>query len=351
MATLNAETPRTEIIPVAFFDPEVDVPQERQLFDGLLTSSDLVVWIGREKHRKTNLLLQLSFCAALGRDFMTFRYRGDEPASVVYFDYESKTASLKHRYEAMCRSMSLDAEERKCLARKLKIVEVRKIRITGQPFPRFPKTDGTAKDAQFWRQLINDNPADLYIIDPMRCFHGGKEEDVEIERLLEQVRRYFGWGSVIISHHMRKQTGKPGETRLTLSNPGVMREWSDGARGSVAIKAHADVIVCQERKMEGENEVVYFGAFMKDGPDIEPIPLTQTEEESFLFAPSRQVPPFLRGSYDVLKAAEQSFDRTSAARLLQEHNVKRSTAFKHVQRLCELGLLQRQDAGQLQVAT
>jgi len=187
--------------------------------------------------------------------------------------------------------------------------------------------------------LIQENPADLYVIDPMRCFHGGKEDDKEIEKLLEQVRRYFGWAAVIISHHMRKLTGKPGETRLTLSSPGVMREWSDGARGSVAIKAHADVIVCQERAMEGDTEVVYFGAFMKDGPDIEPIPLTETADGSFLFKPSSRVPPFLRGSFDLLK--DVAFhDRGAAADVLQQHGATRSTAFRHVSRLCELGLVQ-----------
>ena len=59
-----AEAVLSETIPIAFFDPSADVPEEQMLFDGLLESSDLVVWIGREKHRKTNVMLQLSICAA-----------------------------------------------------------------------------------------------------------------------------------------------------------------------------------------------------------------------------------------------------------------------------------------------
>jgi hypothetical protein len=125
-----------------------------------------------------------------------------------------------------------------------------------------------------------------------------------------------------------------------------MREWSDGARGSGAIKVHADVIVCQERKMEKEAGVVYFGAFMKDGPDIEPMPLTESEEESFLFQPSRQVPACLRGSYEVLKRRLEFPDRAGAAQLIQqEAGVSRPTAFRHVKRLLELGLLVRREKG------
>jgi hypothetical protein len=138
---------------------------------------------------------------------------------------------------------------------------VRKVRQNGLSFERFPKTEQDKRGLSFWTQLIKEKPADLYLIDPMRCFHIGRENDSEIEVLLEQVRRFFGSAAVIISHHVRKQSHKQGEDRVSLSVPGIMREWSDGARGSCAIKAHADVIVCQERKMEGEAEIVYFGAF------------------------------------------------------------------------------------------
>jgi hypothetical protein len=179
----------------------------------------------------------------------------------------------------------------------------------------------------------------------MRCFHVGKENDSEIEVLLEQVRRLFGRASVIISHHMRKQSNKQGEDRFSLSEPGIMREWSDGARGSGAIKAHADVIVCQERKMESETEVVYLGAFMKDGPDIEPIPLTESGEESFLFQPSRQVPANLRKAYEVLKNVLEFPDRTAAVNALKENGVTRPTAFRYVKRMLLLGLLVESEQG------
>src|SRR5579863_8298907 len=51
------------------FDPAAEVEHDQKLYDGLLYLGDLVVWLGREKHRKSNLILQFTICAALGRDF------------------------------------------------------------------------------------------------------------------------------------------------------------------------------------------------------------------------------------------------------------------------------------------
>ena len=38
-----------------------------------------------------------------------------------------------------------------------------------------------------------------------------------------------------------------------------MRAWSDGCRGSTAIKAHSDVIICQEMVKKEMTQVVYLG--------------------------------------------------------------------------------------------
>ena len=140
---------------------------------------------------------------------------------------------------------------------------------------------------------------------------------------------------------MRKRGGEQFQAKLLNG----MREWSDGARGSGAIKAHADVIVCQER-VSGSEETVYLGAFMKDGADIEPIPLVETDYESFFFKPSLHIPDNLRLSYDALKKHSVPFASKSAAAGLLQAEVKpsgkpmaRSTAFDHVKQLMERGLL------------
>jgi hypothetical protein len=339
--TLNERQPASTLA-LTFFDPQLEPPNEAAIFEGLMFASDLVAWIGREKHRKTNILLQLAISASLGRNFLTFHFAAPRPLRVVFVDYESKTGALKNRYESISRAMSLSPVDQELLRQNLRIIEVRQMRQDAKFFPRFPLNDSDAKETQFWKELIAGNPADLYIIDPMRCFHAADENDSKIEKLMERMRTFFRSSTVIISHHMRKQfnNAKKNDEYHNGSLRAGMREWSDGARGSGAIKAHADVIVCQERVIEGETELVYLGAFLKDGADIEPIPLVETDNESFLFKPSTDIPSHLRSSYDALKGRQNFRDKSAAAQVLQAKvGNGRSTAFRHVNQLAERGLL------------
>jgi hypothetical protein len=55
------------------FDPDRPLPPDRELVQDLLSEGELVLWIGREKHRKSSLLLQFAVCLALGRPFLNFK--------------------------------------------------------------------------------------------------------------------------------------------------------------------------------------------------------------------------------------------------------------------------------------
>ena len=97
-----------------------------------------------------------------------------------------------------------------------------------------------------------------------------------LRTLLAELRRVFRDSAVVVAHHMRKAH----DNETTLAED--MRAFSDDARGSSAIKAHADVIILQERTMdERGEEIVHLGAFLKDGPDIEPLTLMESDQESF----------------------------------------------------------------------
>src|SRR6516165_10139377 len=79
------------------FDVSARIPLEQSIYEGLLAKGDLAVWLGREKHRKSNVLLQLAICAALARPFLHFRFCPEKPLKVVLLDYESRSQSLKQR--------------------------------------------------------------------------------------------------------------------------------------------------------------------------------------------------------------------------------------------------------------
>src|SRR5580700_5571229 len=57
------------------FDPAESIPPEQPIYEGLLAKGDLAVWLGREKHRKSSVLLQFAICAAVGRPFLHFPLR------------------------------------------------------------------------------------------------------------------------------------------------------------------------------------------------------------------------------------------------------------------------------------
>jgi len=326
------------------FDPDVRPPQEENLYKGFFAKGDLVIWVGREKHRKTNLVLQSAMCAALGRDFLWFRFAASKPQRVVFIDYESKSFSLWQRYQAICEEMALTNDEKHRLKENLFILKVRQAYVAGHPFPSFPvnKTGPENEEArEFWQRLIERHPADLYVIDPLRCFHARDENDSLIVQLLTQIRQHFKKAAVIVTHHMRKLSGESQSVDLRRD----MRSWSDGIRGSSAFKAHADVVVCQERQMSAEeDEVVYLGAFLKDGPDIEPTALEESNGQSFFWKVCPRVPDKLKRSFDVLKQAGGIFPKLTAAQQeLTKAGGKRATAYRHIGELRKRGFLLKRD--------
>jgi hypothetical protein len=321
------------------FDPEAKCGDDEALYAGFVSRGDLAVWLGREKHRKSNTILQFAISAALGRDYLGLKFVAGAPLKVVLIDFESKSGSLNQRYQSIVAAMKLSQEESERLKVNLTIIEVRRIRKSGRVFPKFPhkqKPELKQNELRFWEDLVAANPADLYIIDPLRTLHAADENDSTIETLLSEMQRVFRGAAVVAAHHMRKA----GENNCTLMQD--MRLWSDGARGSSAIKAHTDVIVLQERIIDEKgNEVVHLGAFLKDGPDIEPMQLMESDHLSFYWQVATVVPKYLRESFDALAKANILIkDRAKAAELIkQSTGVARATAYRHVEGLIRAGVL------------
>jgi AAA domain len=338
---VTASNTATCIPAFCIFDPTAEPSPAQVIFKGLLAKDELAVWIGHEKCFKTTVLLNLSICAAIGRDFLGFQFVAPQPLRVVMFDYESQDNSIHRRYDATCDAMKLSDELRDRLRDNLKIIELRKMVQQGQVIPRI---DDSQQGEEFWRRAAATYPADLYSIDPMRCLHGGDENNSTLEKTLADIRSVFK-STIVIPHHMTKRSRNPKDNvRLSAD----MRLWSDGCRGSGAIKAHADVIVCQEHMKEDDTDVVYLGAFMKDAGDVDPMALEESAPESFLWVPQEKLPDELRRAYDVLRQSETTVWPTqaeAARRVILANNVSRATANRHVKNLIQRRLLTESGAG------
>ena len=326
------------------FNPAAPIPPEQPIYEGLLAKGDLAIWLGREKHRKSCVLLQFAICTALGRAFLHFPFRPRPGLKVVVLDYESKSQTIKGRYAAIVAAMGLTAVEHELLRANLKIIEMRKAFKNGLKFARFPVRPEKGQTEEFnqaemeWRLFVQDLGADLYIIDPMRCMHAQAENDSALEALLTRVHQIFADAAVVISHHLRKRDRK---TNKQVSLKDDMRVWADEARGSSAITAHADVIVCQERVVECAVEMLHLGAYLRDAADIDPMVLRESRLESFFWQLAPDIPLELMESMDALRQAGGEFSsRTAAVAVLQQTlGDGRSTAFSRLKDLLNRGLL------------
>lgn len=324
------------------FDPAAFMAPERPIYEGLLAAGDLAIWLGREKHRKSSVLLQFAICAALGRAFLHFPFRPSQSLKVVVLDYESKSQTIKNRYEAIVAAMGLSEAAQNVLRANLQIVEMRKAFRNGMKFVRFPVKPERGEADEFkraeceWRLFVRETAADLYIIDPMRCMHAQAENDSAIETLLTRVHEIFGDAAVVISHHLRKRDRRE-EHKLKSD----MRVWADEARGSSAITAHADTIVCQEREVEGGIEMLHLGAYLRDAADIEPMVLRESSLGSFFWQVALDIPLELSLCLDELRKSPEGFpSRTAAAAVVQQTiGAGRSTAFSRISDLLNRGLL------------
>jgi len=328
------------------FDPYAHIPEEKLIYPGFLPEGDLAVWIGEEKSRKTTLLLQFAMCAALGKPFLTFPCARPEGLSVFFVDYESKEYSIQKRYSAIRDVMNLTPQEFLKLQANLHILEMRKAQRDGKRLlPPFPYT-GNKKELEPWKVLFKENPADLYIFDPMRSFHAADENDSgKMEKLFSGLREVSGGATTLISHHMRKNNQRGTEVPLREN----MRAWSDGARGSGAIKAHADVIVCQERtEIDGE-EWLDWGLFLKDAADVLPRKLVESGPETFFWLTTRDVPGFLKNAYEVLKG--HSYSTIELTQALINADISRTTAYRQIGHLKSHGLLVRGTDGRWEALT
>jgi len=332
------------VIPNEFvFDPAATPSTSETIFKGLLSKDELAVWVGHEKSRKTTVGLKLAVCAALGRDFLGFRFAAPCPLRVVMFDFESKDDSIHRRYRRICEALRLSDEQCKLLAENLEIVELKKMRLQGVYVPKIDRPAGmwngqkvlSGKD--WWTQAAAEYPADLYLVDPLRNLHGAKENGSEIEEILGLIHSIFK--TVILPHHMTKESQNPKDNAQLSKN---MRLFSEGCRGSGAIKGYADVIICQQHTVEHDVDTVWFGAFMKDAADVDPIPLVESPSESFNWDLPIDVPDHLRKTLEILLYSRIASwpNRTAVVETLVKLGLKEKTAYRHIKQLIQRRFLQ-----------
>src|SRR5262249_5828573 len=277
--------------------------------------------------------------------------------------YESRNGSIFRRYHAICEALGLTEPERNLLRAKLTILSVRELRKSGKQFPSIPPTPLDKKSKQlatqqkaleFWGRLVADYPADIYCLDPMRCTHEEAENDSKMAGVMMSLQVLFKGKTVIVPHHLYKLHEKDENDAALLERD--MRQWSDRGRGSGAIKAHADLIICQARAGEIEAPRLHVGAFGRDIIDIPPLELEQTAPESFTWQAFPKMKAPLERAWVAFRDYETTHgdlptEKGELVKILERAGINTKTAYKHIDALIEDRLLQQDAAGTLSTRT
>src|SRR5262249_50613820 len=118
-----------------------------------------------------------------------------------------------------------------------------------------------------------------------------------------------------------------------------MRWWSDACRGSVAIKAHADVVICQERVWEHSTEIIYLGAFSKEEADVEPVRLEESDALSFYWEVTQALQFHLHETLKRLQPQPYDIPGAAAQWLIEHAGFSKSTAYRQINELVGDGFL------------
>jgi hypothetical protein len=330
------------------FDPAAQVEEVEVIFDRLLKRRDIAVWLAREKSGKSTLLLQLAVCAAAGKSFLSFRFVVPYPLRVVIIDYESTNSVLQKRYQSMLNDLQFSEQEKELVKQNLKILLVRKIRAAGEKFPPLPVPDGpktleNSTSEKFWKRFPEEYPADIYCIDPLRSAHVGDENDSKISKLMESLQTIFKGQTVIVPHHLKKRGQREQKDVKAITTD--MRDFSDRGRGSAAIKAHADVIICQAREVDSKSDedAVYWGAFGRDMEDISAMKLVAVAPESFAVkVADGSLPEGLSEHWLIVTETFQgrdTFTQPQFVNALGHGGVSRATAYRRFNTFQNRGLI------------
>jgi hypothetical protein len=228
--------------------------------EGLVHESETVVLGGRPKVGKSRIVHQLALSLVDARPFLGMAVPA--PRRVLLLDLENGGRGLRDRLIKM--SATTAAKDRLFVAFSDTLAD--------------PRLTNTPEGLDHLRDLLNRTRADVLIIDPWRLWLGGDENDsaqvVSGLKALSELRRDHPTLTIIIVHHVRKESGE--SPKKLLEDP---RLWTENLSGHHALMSHAHAGYGLERRMEDGEELIVFGGV---GRNVEPMTLILEEDSATL---------------------------------------------------------------------
>lgn len=218
-------------------------------YDGLIPTKYFVLWCGARKAEKSLFALRKAMHDACGKDWMN-RKNMTGPVEVLYFDAENDDADLDERWNELIQEF--DTGERSLINANLHL-------IRGKRLKQENRIDIEWTNKLFWQELAAKylNIRVVYL-DCWYQLQSIPAKDNELQKkVLEFFEDIFPKRTIFLLHH----TGRESQESLLKKHPTWLRiigadRWSNKIAGGNVLTKKADMIICQERFGEKDEENV-----------------------------------------------------------------------------------------------
>ena len=224
-------------------------------YEGIIPSGVYCLWLGAMKAEKSLFALRKAMHDACGRGWLNCRNLAG-PVKVLYFDSENDSNEVDDRWDEMITEFS--PREQKLIEQNLAIVK-------GKTLARDLKIAIEYENKALWQTLHERYPdARVVYLDCWYQLQNIKATDAPKQKAaLEAFEEYFPGRTLFLLHH----TGREESESLQKKKPVGLRElganrWSNKVSQSVVVLKKAEIIICQEKRFEIDEEGVTSAEFI-----------------------------------------------------------------------------------------
>jgi hypothetical protein len=217
-------------------------------YDGLVVSGAYCLWLGARKAEKSLFALRKAMHDACGKNWFNHQNMLG-PVTVLYFDTENDKAEVDERYREIITEFSGPEQD---LIRKNLTIRL------GKEFKR-QNIDIEFDNKPLWEALKRTSQGVRVVyLDCWYQLQSIKAVDNQAQKIaLEMFEKYFPNTTLFLLHH----TGRESEESLLRKNPSWLRilgaeRWSNKSSGGNVLTKKAELIICQERYVERDEEGV-----------------------------------------------------------------------------------------------
>lgn len=223
-------------------------------YDGLIARGVYCLWLGARKAEKSLFALRKAMHDACGKNWLNHKNLVG-PVRVLYFDSENDKADVYERYGEIITEF-LPAEQ--------KLIQKNLVIFIGKELKR-EKVNIEFNNQELWEflKLNSGNPQVVYL-DCWYQLQSIKAADNEAQKkALEMFEDYFPNTTLFLLHH----TGRESQESLLRKNPAWLRligaeRWSSKSSGGNVLTKKAELIICQEKYVERDQEGVEGDSFI-----------------------------------------------------------------------------------------